>query len=75
MDGIGKAYAKHVSSESFRMNSFDDFSLQLAGKGLNIIFIARSLEKLKAVAKEIESDYNVQTAVIDVDFTHEPAIV
>jgi 17beta-estradiol 17-dehydrogenase / very-long-chain 3-oxoacyl-CoA reductase len=48
--------------------------LQLAKRGLNIILISRTLSKLETVAKEIRETFNVDTAVIDVDFTSGPAI-
>jgi 17beta-estradiol 17-dehydrogenase / very-long-chain 3-oxoacyl-CoA reductase len=43
--------------------------LQLAEKGLNIILVSRTLEKLKSVAIQIEKTYKVQTKIIAVDFT------
>jgi 17beta-estradiol 17-dehydrogenase / very-long-chain 3-oxoacyl-CoA reductase len=36
---------------------------------MKIILISRSLQKLQKVAKEIEDEFKVETAVIDVDFT------
>ena len=36
---------------------------------MNIILVSRTLSKLQTVAKEIEETFNVETAVIDVDFT------
>jgi 17beta-estradiol 17-dehydrogenase / very-long-chain 3-oxoacyl-CoA reductase len=41
---------------------------------MNIILVSRTLSKLEAVAKEIEETFNVETAVIDVDFTSGPEI-
>lgn len=41
----------------------------MAKKGLNIILISRTLAKLETLAQEIETEYKVQTKVIDVDFT------
>ncbi len=41
----------------------------MAEKGLNIILVSRTLEKLKSVAMQIEKTYKVQTKVIAVDFT------
>ena len=43
----------------------------LAKKGLNIVLISRTLEKLQEQAKFIEEKYNVQTKVIAADFTGE----
>jgi 17beta-estradiol 17-dehydrogenase / very-long-chain 3-oxoacyl-CoA reductase len=36
---------------------------------MNIILVSRTLSKLQTVAKEIEETFNVDTEVIDVDFT------
>lgn len=41
---------------------------------MNIILVSRTLTKLQTVAKEIEETFNVETAVIDVDFTSGPEI-
>lgn len=45
------------------------FCLDLAKKGMNIVLVSRTLDKLKAVATEIEEKYKVKTMVIDIDFT------
>ncbi|XP_006814913.1 very-long-chain 3-oxoacyl-CoA reductase-B-like [Saccoglossus kowalevskii] len=45
------------------------YAKELAAKGINVVLISRSLDKLKNVAHEIESEYRVQTKVVDVDFT------
>jgi len=47
-----------------------EYARQIAKQGLNIVLISRTLSKLEATAKEIETDYKVETKVIDVDFTH-----
>jgi len=44
------------------------YAQQLAKNGLNVVLVSRTLSKLEAVAKEIESEYKVETRVIDVDF-------
>ncbi|XP_059491141.1 very-long-chain 3-oxoacyl-CoA reductase [Neocloeon triangulifer] len=46
----------------------------LAKQGINVVLISRSLDKLQALAAQIEAKYQVQTKVIDVDFTEGPAI-
>jgi len=51
-----------------------EYAHQLAQKGLNIILVSRTLSKLETVAKEIAEKYNVDTAVIAVDFTSGPEI-
>ena len=47
---------------------------QLAQRGMNIILVSRTLTKLQTVAMEIEETFNVETVVIDVDFTSGPEI-
>jgi 17beta-estradiol 17-dehydrogenase / very-long-chain 3-oxoacyl-CoA reductase len=41
----------------------------LAGDGLNIVLISRSVDRLKGTAKEIEEKYSVKTLIISADFT------
>ncbi|EFA10853.1 very-long-chain 3-oxoacyl-CoA reductase [Tribolium castaneum] len=41
----------------------------LAKKGLNIVLISRTREKLEKVANEIASKYHVETKIIEADFT------
>lgn len=45
------------------------YAKALAKKGFNIVLISRTLEKLEAVAKEIEKTSSVKTKTIAVDFT------
>ncbi|XP_026480547.1 inactive hydroxysteroid dehydrogenase-like protein 1 [Ctenocephalides felis] len=45
------------------------YALELARKGLNIVLISRTLEKLTIVANEIESQYPVKTKTIVADFS------
>ncbi|XP_028414381.1 inactive hydroxysteroid dehydrogenase-like protein 1 isoform X1 [Dendronephthya gigantea] len=45
------------------------YAKQLAAKGLNIILMSRSKEKLTSVAAELENDYKVKTMIIQVDFS------
>jgi len=45
------------------------FCLDLAKKGMNIVLVSRSKDKLDTVAKEIEEKYSVKTKVIAIDFT------
>ena len=44
------------------------FAFALASKGLNVVLVSRSFQKLKRVADEIEQKHLVQTKVITVDF-------
>ncbi|XP_060113556.1 very-long-chain 3-oxoacyl-CoA reductase-like [Heteronotia binoei] len=46
------------------------YAHELARRGLNVVLISRSLEKLKQVASEIEEQHGRSTKVIQVDFTH-----
>jgi short-subunit dehydrogenase len=46
----------------------------LAEKGLDIILVSRTLEKLKSVANAIQNSYKVQTKILAVDFTKEDGI-
>lgn len=46
-----------------------EYARSLAKRGLNIILVSRTLSKLETVAKEIEEQFNVETMVIDVNFT------
>lgn len=48
--------------------------MQLAKKGLNIVLISRTKDKLDTVAKDIETKYNVETKTIAIDFTKGPEI-
>ncbi|KAH8420372.1 hypothetical protein KR009_009685 [Drosophila setifemur] len=45
------------------------YAKELARRGLKLVLISRSLDKLNAVAKEIGDKYGVEVRVIDVDFT------
>ncbi|KAI2664543.1 Very-long-chain 3-oxoacyl-CoA reductase-B [Labeo rohita] len=45
------------------------YAEELAKRGLDIVLISRSEDKLRRVAKEIESKYKRQTRVIQTDFT------
>ncbi|KAB0801218.1 hypothetical protein PPYR_05572 [Photinus pyralis] len=46
------------------------YSDALAAKGMNVVLISRSEEKLQAAAEDIEHQYSVQTKIIAVDYTH-----
>ncbi|CAL8267806.1 unnamed protein product [Merluccius merluccius] len=45
------------------------YAKQLASRGLDIVLISRSDEKLRTVAKEIEAQYGCRTRTIQADFT------
>jgi 17beta-estradiol 17-dehydrogenase / very-long-chain 3-oxoacyl-CoA reductase len=44
------------------------YALELAKRGLNIVLISRTQEKLEQVAQEIRNNYKVETRVLAVDF-------
>ncbi|UJR13365.1 hypothetical protein I4U23_000382 [Adineta vaga] len=51
------------------------YAQELAKRGLNIVLISRTKEKLEQVAKEIQSKYaNIQVKTIAFDFTKETSI-
>uniref|UniRef100_A0A674IPJ2 Uncharacterized protein n=1 Tax=Terrapene triunguis TaxID=2587831 RepID=A0A674IPJ2_9SAUR len=45
------------------------YAQELAKRGLNVVLISRSLQKLKQVAAEIEEQHGRRTRVIEADFT------
>ncbi|KAG8233315.1 hypothetical protein J437_LFUL013785 [Ladona fulva] len=45
----------------------------LAKKGMNVVLISRSMDKLENVGGEIEKNFNVSTKLIAADFTEGPA--
>ncbi|XP_026479091.1 very-long-chain 3-oxoacyl-CoA reductase-like [Ctenocephalides felis] len=45
------------------------YAMALAKEGMDIVLISRTMSKLESVAKEIETATNVQTKVIQADFT------
>ncbi|KAH8353514.1 hypothetical protein KR084_011530 [Drosophila pseudotakahashii] len=46
-----------------------EYAKELAKQNINVVLIARSEEKLKAVAKEIDNGSGVQTKIVIADFT------
>ncbi|CAI9587287.1 unnamed protein product [Staurois parvus] len=46
------------------------YARELAKRGLDVVLISRTLEKLKKVAAEIEKEFGRKTRVIQVDFTN-----
>ncbi|XP_072258112.1 very-long-chain 3-oxoacyl-CoA reductase-like [Pyxicephalus adspersus] len=46
------------------------YARELARRGLDVVLISRTLEKLKKVAEEIEQEFGRKTKVIQVDFTN-----
>ncbi|XP_052313012.1 inactive hydroxysteroid dehydrogenase-like protein 1 [Oncorhynchus keta] len=45
------------------------YANELARRGLDIVLVSRSKDKLHIVAKEIESQHGLQTQIIQTDFT------
>jgi len=50
------------------------YAMELARRGLNIILVARSKERLSQVAKEIQETFQVKTEIIVMDFTDSSAV-
>ncbi|XP_074872455.1 very-long-chain 3-oxoacyl-CoA reductase-like isoform X2 [Carettochelys insculpta] len=50
------------------------YAQELARRGLNVVLISRSLQRLKQVAAEIEEQHGRSTRVIEADFTRGPEI-
>lgn len=50
------------------------FARQLASEGVDLILVARRLDRLKNLASELTSEHGVKVAVVDLDLT-EPAAV
>ncbi|XP_067880158.1 very-long-chain 3-oxoacyl-CoA reductase-like isoform X2 [Heterodontus francisci] len=45
------------------------YAHELARRGLNVVLISRSLEKLRATAEEIEQEHGKKTKIVQADFT------
>jgi len=45
------------------------YAFELARRGINVVLISRSADKLKVIAQEIESKYHVSTKCVAIDFT------
>uniref|UniRef100_UPI003AAA3FEB hydroxysteroid (20-beta) dehydrogenase 2 isoform X1 n=1 Tax=Centroberyx gerrardi TaxID=166262 RepID=UPI003AAA3FEB len=63
--GIGKAYANETVTKPVSLHG----PLQLARRGLDVVLISRSSDKLQTVAKEIEAQYGRKARTIQTDFT------
>ncbi|XP_064489858.1 very-long-chain 3-oxoacyl-CoA reductase-like [Ornithodoros turicata] len=50
------------------------YAEELAKRGLNVVLLSRTLEKLQSVAADIEKATNVRTKVVAVDFTGDISI-
>lgn len=51
-----------------------EYCRQLASKGFNICLVSRTLSKLEAVEKEIKEKWDVQTKIVQVDFSCLPSM-
>ncbi|KAF4531440.1 hypothetical protein B566_EDAN004210 [Ephemera danica] len=47
------------------------YARELARRGMNVVLISRSQEKLEAAARDIERDFKVETLVVQADFSKE----
>ncbi|XP_044267593.1 hydroxysteroid dehydrogenase-like protein 1 [Tribolium madens] len=45
------------------------YAHELAKRGLNIVLVSRSTQRLKNVAKELETEYSIKTKIISADFS------
>lgn len=50
------------------------YAKALANKGLDVILVSRSIERLKEAASEIKQTYGVETRVIEADLTEGQAV-
>jgi len=55
-----------ISGASYGIGA--EFARQLAAKGINIVLIARSKEKMAEIASSIEKTHKIQTRIISCDF-------
>jgi short-subunit dehydrogenase len=69
MNNFSKKYGKWALITGASSGIDLEFSRQIAAKGLNVVLVARSEDKLSALAKSIETDYPVQTRVVVADLT------
>ncbi|KAE9528665.1 hypothetical protein AGLY_012240 [Aphis glycines] len=46
-----------------------EYAKELAKRGLNIVLISRSIDKLNKISSEIEQEFNVEVKVIQADFS------
>jgi short-subunit dehydrogenase len=46
-----------------------EYSQQIAAKGLNVVLVARSEDRLRNLATAIEKDYSVKTRIVVADLT------
>jgi len=47
-----------------------EYARQLAAKGLNVVIVARSADKLESLAKEIQQDHGVQVRAVPADLSN-----
>ncbi|XP_026728088.1 very-long-chain 3-oxoacyl-CoA reductase [Trichoplusia ni] len=46
-----------------------EYARQIAQRGVNIVLVSRSMDKLKATAQELENEFKVSTKIVQVDFS------
>uniref|UniRef100_A0A3P8WJ18 Hydroxysteroid (20-beta) dehydrogenase 2 n=2 Tax=Cynoglossus semilaevis TaxID=244447 RepID=A0A3P8WJ18_CYNSE len=64
-----KAYGKWAVVTGATAGIGRAYALELARRGLDVVLVSRSADKLQGVAKEIEETYGRNTCTIQVDFT------
>lgn len=53
----------------FTINTGKGYARELARRGMNIVLVSRSLEKLQVVMKEIKEEFSVEVKTITADFS------
>lgn len=51
-----------------------EYAKELAKRGLNIVLISRTIDKLNKIASEIEQEFNVEVKIIQADFSKGQAV-
>merc|ERR1712071_401737 len=69
VEGMKKKYGPWAIVTGATDGIGKEYARQLARSGINIILMSRSLDKLTRVAQEIEAEFNVETQVVQVDFS------
>ena len=52
----------------------EEFAHQLAGKGVNLVLVARSADKLNALADTLHTQYSISTTVLPADLSSSEAV-
>jgi len=52
----------------------EEFAKQIAAAGVNVVLVARRLERLKTLADTLESEYHVRTLIVEQDLAEEDSV-